>query len=95
MARRVVPTTAVILGLAAAGSVARAGPPDDAPRLVGDWRTLDTACRGGRGDDPATRDACARRDAADRRLDAAGRCDGRPGDAGYQRVRRPCAGTSR
>ncbi|WP_156295774.1 hypothetical protein [Methylobacterium aquaticum] len=86
---------AALLGLAATECVARAGPAADGPGLVRDWGTLNAVCRGGRGDDPATRDACTRRDAVDRRLESAGWCYGRPGDAGYQRVWRPCAGTSR
>ncbi|QRE74905.1 hypothetical protein [Methylobacterium aquaticum] len=95
MARRIILLPAVLLGLAAAASVAQAGPAPDVPQLVRDWTALNAACRGGRGDDPATLDACTRRDAVDRRLEATGWCYGRPGDAGYQRVWRPCAGSSR
>ncbi|MET7241836.1 hypothetical protein ABZT49_00550 [Methylobacterium sp. EM32] len=63
--------------------------------LLRDWTALNGACRGGRGDDPATLAACERRDALHRRLTAAGWCYGRPGDAGYQRAWRTCGGTGR
>lgn len=95
MARRIILLPAVLLGFAAAASVAQAGPAADVPQLVRDWTALNAACRGGRGDDPATLDACTRRDAVDRQLEATGWCYSRPGDAGYQRVWRPCAGSSR
>ncbi|KMO41299.1 hypothetical protein VQ02_06015 [Methylobacterium variabile] len=79
----------------AATSAAWAGPSGEAPGLLRDWAALNSACRGGRGDDPATLEACARRDALDRRLTAAGWCYGRPGDAGYQRTWRSCAEAGR
>ncbi|KQO56755.1 hypothetical protein ASF22_09505 [Methylobacterium sp. Leaf87] len=58
--------------------------------LLQDWAALNAACRGGRGGDPRTLDACARRDVVDRRLIAEGWCYGRPGDAGFQRAWRRC-----
>ncbi|MCI9881939.1 MULTISPECIES: hypothetical protein [Methylobacterium] len=64
---------------------------DAPPALLQDWAALNSACRGGRGDDPRTQEACERRYALDRRLVAGGWCYGRPGDAGYQRVWRRCA----
>ncbi len=89
MASRPLLLAAVLLGI---GDVARAA---DIPQLLRDWRTLNGACRGGHGDNPATLVACDRRDAVDRQLAAAGWCYGRPGDAGYQRDWRPCTGTGR
>lgn len=63
--------------------------------LLQDWAALNAACRGGRGDDPRTHTACARRDALDAELASGGWCYGRPGDAGYQRVWRRCAEDAR
>ncbi|AWB25291.1 hypothetical protein DA075_30670 [Methylobacterium currus] len=89
MAVRPLLLAALLLGF---GGIVQAA---DVPHLLRDWTALNGACRGGRGDDPATLAACDRRDAIDRRLAAAGWCYGRPGDAGYQRVWRPCTGTGR
>ncbi|TGE01752.1 hypothetical protein [Methylobacterium nonmethylotrophicum] len=83
---------ATLLGPAGA---AQAGPATDVPRLLRDWTAQNGTCRGGSGDDPATLAACERRDVLHQRLTAAGWCYGRPGDAGYQRVWRPCTGTGR
>ncbi|GJD58501.1 hypothetical protein [Methylobacterium dankookense] len=79
-------------GLLAAPCLARAAEAaPDTRALLRDWEALNGACRGGRGDDPGTLEACARRDAVDRQLAAAGWCYGRPGDAGYQRAWQLCA----
>ncbi|MEE7456353.1 hypothetical protein MPAR168_06155 [Methylorubrum populi] len=71
-------------------AAALTGPAAAAPSLLEDWAALNSACRGGRGDDPRTLEACTRRDALDQRLTAAGWCYGRPGEAGYQRRWRLC-----
>lgn len=83
------------LGLAVLLAAATAAQASDVQPLLRDWSALNSACRGGRGGDPATLAACDRRDAVDRRLAAAGWCYGRPGEAGYQRAWRPCTGTGR
>jgi hypothetical protein len=51
---------------------------------------LNTQCRGGSGDNPATLRACAQRDAAYTKLAKAGWCYGKDGDAGYQRSWQRC-----
>lgn len=52
---------------------------------------LNDRCRGGSGDDPATMKACEQRDAAYDRLEKAGWCYGKDGDAGFQRKWQRCA----
>lgn len=44
------------------------------------WKALNSQCRGGSGDDPATQLACDRRDALTRQLSKAGWCFGRKDD---------------
>lgn len=83
------PASALLLAAAAAVLPVRA----DASRpaaLLQDWAAANGACRGGSGDDPKTWDACARRDALDARLAAAGWCYGRPDEPGYRRAWHPC-----
>lgn len=51
------------------------------------WKALNSQCRGGSGDDPATQRACDQRDALTRKLGEAGWCFGRKDDpdaAAYQ-----------
>ncbi|MFC3690862.1 hypothetical protein [Chenggangzhangella methanolivorans] len=53
--------------------------------LIAQWTDLNSACRGGSGDDPKTMKACDERETIGARLKKGGWCYGRPGDAGYQR----------
>lgn len=62
--------------------------------LLKEWMALNSACRGGHGDDPATMAACTDRDEADRRLLAAGWCYGRAGEYEYQKQWHRCAAAS-
>ena len=48
------------------------------------WQTLNSACRGGSGDDPATMQACDAREAASDSLEALGWCYGESGQAGFE-----------
>ena len=52
--------------------------------LIADWTRLNSLCRGGSGDDPATMKACGERDALTPRIEAAGWCYGQKGQFGYQ-----------
>lgn len=52
---------------------------------------LNDRCRGGSGDDPATMEACEKRDAAYNRLEKSGWCFGKDDDASYQRTWQRCA----
>ena len=54
---------------------------------IDQWKALNSQCRGGSGDDPATQQACDQRDALTRQLAKAGWCFGRKDDpdaASYQ-----------
>ncbi|WP_454816574.1 hypothetical protein [Labrys neptuniae] len=54
---------------------------------IDQWKALNSQCRGGSGDDPATLRACGQRDALTRQLGKAGWCFGRKDDpdaASYQ-----------
>ena len=57
--------------------------PDERARIMR-WQDLNSACRGGSGDNPATLQACDARDAAFDSLDALGWCYGEPGQAGFE-----------
>lgn len=57
--------------------------PDERVRL-GRWQALNSACRGGSGDDPATMQACDARDAAFDSLEALSWCYGEPDQAGFE-----------
>ena len=89
-------------GLRVAGAVALAAlagcrPADrpsasaDVQALVARAEALNSACRGGRGDDPATVRACDDRDAAVRQLAARGWCYGTPSDIEAQKEWQRCA----
>lgn len=67
----------------------------EAARLTGQWRDLNSACRGGSGDDPRTRAACSRRDRLTVRLKRMGWCYGLPNDIGADRFWRRCDGSWR
>jgi hypothetical protein len=54
---------------------------------IAQWKALNSQCRGGSGDDPATQRACDQRDALTRQLAETGWCFGRKDDpdaAAYQ-----------
>lgn len=69
--------------LSETGAVLKGREPD-VQLLLGAWHQLNTECRGGYGDNPATIEACAARDIADAALAAADWCYGREGEYGYQ-----------
>ena len=52
--------------------------------LIDQWGRLNSACRGGSGDNPATSKACQARGVVEAKLDAAGWCYGRPNEFGNQ-----------
>ncbi len=91
--RQALPTLSALVAAALSASFVPAqAQPAQPTALLRDWAEANSACRGGSGDDPATHDACARRDAIDARLAAAGWCYGRPDDPGYRRTWQRCAG---
>ncbi len=53
-------------------------------RLLRRWAAENDTCRGSSGDNPATWDACKRRDTLGSKLTHIGWCYGREGEAGYQ-----------
>lgn len=63
--------------------------------LISRWHELNTRCRGGSGDVPATHAACEERDGpAARELGEAEICYGREGESGYQMEMHRCGPTS-
>lgn len=70
-----------------------AGKKRDDP-MIAEYEKLNSDCRGGSGDDPATMEACEQRDAVGKKLDARGVCKGRQGEAGYEMTWHRCDGTS-
>lgn len=52
--------------------------------MIRTWGNLNTQCRGGSGNDPATHRACAARDALYPRIEAAGFCYGENATYGYE-----------
>jgi hypothetical protein len=84
------PRTLLLAALAATAALpVRAGTAGPAALLEA-WAAANADCRGGRGDDPRTWEACTRRDALDGRLAAAGWCYGRPDEPNYRRVWHRC-----
>jgi hypothetical protein len=84
-------TTAVLAAAGNPQAAPSARPSAEAPTaLLAEFEALNGACRGGRGDDPRTVEACAERDAAYRRLEALGWCFGRPGEFEYEKRWQPC-----
>ena len=63
-------------------------------RLITQWQTLNSLCRGGSGDLPQTQVACDRRETLGRSLQAVGWCYGREGENGYQMGWHACAGVT-
>ena len=62
--------------------------------LLADYRSLNSACRGGSGDDPRTQRACAERDRIVAALQQAGYCYGRRGQVGAQMSWHRCGADS-
>lgn len=71
------------LGMGAIAAMAQAQA-QSGDELIASYRSLNSACRGGSGDDPRTQTACAERDRVVARLQQAGYCYGRRGQVGAQ-----------
>lgn len=56
----------------------------DAKAMILRWTELNTLCRSGSGDNPATLQACEDRDALGRQLEAQGFCYGENDEFGFQ-----------
>ena len=69
---------------------AAAGPAKAVTQMLKDEDALNETCRGGSGDDPATLDACKKRDELIAKLNAAGMCYGPPDLPMYQQKWGPC-----
>lgn len=72
---------ALAAGMIAGATMAQAQPADE---LIASYRALNSACRGGSGDDPRTQKACVERDRVVAGLQQAGYCYGRRGQIGAQ-----------
>lgn len=72
---------ALAAGMIAGATMAQAQSADE---LIASYRALNSACRGGSGDDPRTQKACAERDRVVTGLQLAGYCYGRRGQVGAQ-----------
>lgn len=58
--------------------------------MIDEWTRLNEQCRGGFGNDPATSEACDRREAASATLEAAGICYGKNGQSGVDMMLHRC-----
>ena len=58
--------------------------------LISEVDRLDSACRGGSGDNPKTFEACDKRDDLYKIVEAAGWCYGENANYGYQKTWNPC-----
>jgi hypothetical protein len=65
-----------------AGAAVAQAPSGD--ELLARYRSLNSACRGGSGDDPRTQQACVERDRVVAALQRSGYCHGRRGQIGAQ-----------
>lgn len=65
-------------------------PAEDIHQLLADWEELDSHCRGGVGDSPATERACRRREVVDALISAQGWCYGENAAYGSQAEWREC-----
>jgi len=63
---------------------------DDIPKLLDQWHELNSECRGGPGDVPATLQACSRREEVAEKVRAQGWCYGENAAYGYQAEWREC-----
>lgn len=75
----------------AGGRATEAREPASVSEMLKEEARLNEACRGGSGDDPTTRQACAARDALVAKLQAAGMCYGPVEAPMYQQKWGPCA----
>lgn len=66
------------------------GRPAQVSQLLTQWSVLNSACRGGAGNEPATDQACRERDVVGSALERAGMCYGEPGQAGYEMTWHNC-----
>lgn len=82
---------ALAAGMLAGVAMAQAQSVDE---LIASYRALNSACRGGSGDDPRTQKACAERDRAVTGLQQAGYCYGRRGQIGAQMSWHRCGADS-
>jgi hypothetical protein len=62
----------------------------DERRAIDAYERLNSACRGGSGDDPSTMAACDKRDVAGLALEARGICYGKKDQAGYEMRHHHC-----
>lgn len=86
--------TLVALTLLAANHAAVAAPPT-VDQLLQAWHQANTTCRGSsKPDDFTTMDECSRRDRLGGRLNQAGWCYGKKGQAGYQQEWHRCGPNS-
>lgn len=83
------------LALAIAGAAHGAEPPANVARLIQQLDPLNEACRGGSGDSPATKRACAQRDRKFNEITKAGWCLGPDSAPAYQQTWMQCAGPAR
>jgi hypothetical protein len=82
---------ALAAGMIAGATMAQAQSADE---LIASYRALNSACRGGSGDDPRTQRACVERDHAVAALQKAGYCYGRRGQVGAQMSWHRCGADS-
>lgn len=81
----------LVAGMVAGAAMAQALSGDE---LLASYRSLNSACRGGSGDDPRTQRACAERDRVVSALQQAGYCYGRRGQIGAQMSWHRCGADS-
>lgn len=81
----------LVAGMVAGAATAQAQSADE---LIASYRKLNSACRGGSGDDPRTQKACAERDRIVAGLQRVGYCYGRRGQIGAQMSWHRCGADS-
>lgn len=87
---RITLALAILVGLQAYPAWAAPKPGE----MIAEWTRLNSLCRGGSGDNPATMKACGERDALTPRIEAAGWCYGQNGQSGYQYQWHACTARS-
>jgi hypothetical protein len=68
---------------------------NDPETMITLWTQANSQCRGGSGDNPATKAACTERDGYKRRLDQLNWCYGKKGQAGFEMRWHRCDADSR